>query len=107
MPTSTTLPTNMLEIAVESADEFLAQARAAHSSEERFELLRRRFEDNHLLLAIWRTQDEFRYLPVKGAELLSDPEHLIMLEGIRFAGVPCVDEDNARALIYIGYELTN
>jgi hypothetical protein len=89
----------LLEGALESADEFFAQAKAAHSVDERTELLRQRFADNDLVIAVWWTEDdEFEWLPVKGADLL------LTTAPKRIAGVPCTCERHARQLISLARE---
>jgi hypothetical protein len=92
----------MLEGALESADDFLAAAKTVRSLDDRIELMKRRFVENDLVIAVWWTaSDELEWLPVKGAELLVDPSLIDDKRVINFAGIPCANLDHATELIQL------
>jgi hypothetical protein len=95
----------VLQIAIASAYDFDAALSAARSTDDQIELLRQRFAENDLVIAVYFTSDhEGRLLPVKGGELLNDPSLIGDRRAINVAGIRCTNEDNARMLTSLARE---
>jgi hypothetical protein len=94
----------LLEGAIVSADSFAEARRAASSDLDIFKLLKGCFA-NDLVIAIWpAANDEVEWVPIKGGELLSALIGGATYSEIKLAGIPCIDEHDAKSLLRIAQE---